>query len=577
MGFRCQLKPKTPSGAARFNYIKREGKYARDKADLVHSADHNMPDFAKTDARLFWEAADEYERSNARICLEFELNLPTELNLKQQIECVEKFINSLDTKAGKFPTSYAIHNDKDGQNPHVHLMISERTLDGIDRPAELFFKRANSKKPELGGNKKSLFFNRSSENVLWTRASWAESCNETLIEHGFDARFDSRTKAAQRLEAIEVGDIRKAVRLSTLTETHEGPHVGGIRKRLEAGQLSPGEVDAEILEKLDSNDTIKDFNRELKLFAAVADIEQLQAFLECEKPAERMAFIADLYTPKPTPAAELDYETEDLEHDYTRESQRNTNKRASSAGGVQQHIEYLHVVQSRKNNQILQDTISRSELCKSEGRAGSVLDKRDTVRTAVQQIGGASSAELRNVRRAELEVKKVLSPEDFEKLEAELTRAQRDAEHAELSLDIAKCAFSELRKQLNQLNDAVADSKPRGLKSLLVTIGLANDASIELQSELKKLRAHMRVENDFGIELQRSSIELRAHADKLLERVETHRLQQPKPKPEPEQDAPQAQQSAFDSFFESRGFAASIEQPAQQQEVKRPSRGPRMG
>lgn len=588
MGFRCQMKPKTPSGAARFSYINRTGKYARDKADLVHTADHNMPDFARKDAMLFWEAADEFERSNARICLEFELNLPTELNLKQQIECVEKFINSLDTKAGNFPTSYAIHNDKDGQNPHVHLMISERNLDGIDRPAELFFKRANTKKPELGGTKKSLFFNRSSENVLWTRASWAESCNTTLIDHGFDARFDSRTKAAQRLEAIEIGDIRKAVRLSTLTEIHEGPHVGGIRKRLEVGRLTRDEVDAEILEKLDSNDTIKDFNRELKLFAAVAEIEQLQAFLECEKPAERMAFIADLYTPKP--ASELDEQKKDLEYEHDFRAQFSTDGNSNTnSKGVYEHTQALYVMQARRNNQILQGLDSQRQ-------AGDFRKIRDSVFTPVQPDCATAHSSLLTIRGLEAqplalpELEKAYSKADRDAFDAELAEleeqlreAQRAAEHAELTLDMAQCAFDDLKEQRKQLNAKIAESKPVGINRVLVLLGITNDDSKVLQSELVELQKRIKQDAEAGKKLGPLSVELRTHADELLERVEAVRLQQqqqPEQQPARENQAQaettQAPQSALDSFFESRGFAEALEAPAQAQEAKRPSprRGP---
>lgn len=589
MGFRCQMKPKTPSGAARFSYINRTGKYARDKADLVHTADHNMPDFARKDAMLFWEAADEHERSNARICLEFELNLPTELKtLEQKIECVEKFINQLNAKAGKFPTSYAIHSDKDGQNPHVHLMISERALDGIDRPAELFFKRANTKKPELGGTKKSLFFNRSSENVLWTRAAWAEACNETLINSGFNARFDSRTKAAQRLEAIEMGDIRKAVRLSTLIEKHEGPHVGGIRKRLEAGRLTRDEVDAEILEKLDSNDTIKDFNRELKLFAAVAEIEQLQAFLECEKPAERMAFIADLYTPKP--ASELDEQKKDLEYEHDFRAQLITDTcRDTNSQGVYEHIQALHVMQARRNNQILQSIDSQRQAC-------DFTNIRNSVFTPAQSSCATPHSSLLTLRGLEAQFLSLALPElekasskaerdafdaELAELEEQLREAQRAAEHAELTLDMAQCAFDDLKERRKQLKAEIDDSKPVGIEKLLVAMGIVSDASEVLKSELAELQKRMAQDAEDGKKLGALSVELRTHADELLERVEAVRLQQqseqqPARENQAQAETTQAPQSALDSFFESRGFNESLEAPAQAQKAKqqRPTRGP---
>lgn len=403
MGMRHALKPKTPSASARFSYINRSGKYKRDKEDLVHAADHNMPDFAVKDAAIFWQAADEYERSDARLCLEIELNLPQELKtVQQQIAIVERYIEQLNKKAGRFPISYAIHNDRKDINPHVHFMFSERDLDGVDRPAELYFRRSNSKKPERGGAKKSRWWH-SKRNVFWSRAAWADSCNEILKQNGFKPRFDPRTKVEQRAEAIKKGDFVRAVQLSTLTETHEGPHVGGIRKRLEAGQLERGDVDASILEKLDSNDTIKTFNAELKRFAATAAEQQLRAFLECEKPTDRVDFIANLIEPEPEPEPEQSFEVAaqesaqqlpnegKYEDENLRKQSINTSRTSYNASTVSEHVQHLFILQARRNNKILQSS-------NSERQTENLIGKRDTVRSSVQPFNRAARDELLDVR-----------------------------------------------------------------------------------------------------------------------------------------------------------------------------------
>ena len=50
----------------------------------------------------------------------------------------------------------AIHRvGADGENPHAHLMYSERGNDGIERRAEQWFRRYNGKPPETGGARKS--------------------------------------------------------------------------------------------------------------------------------------------------------------------------------------------------------------------------------------------------------------------------------------------------------------------------------------------------------------------------------------------------------------------------------------
>lgn len=505
IGYRCQLKPKTPSAGARFSYINRQGKYEREDDDLVYSADRNMPLFAVGNAADFWFAADEFERSNARVCVEFELNLPPELDLKQQILCVESFIDSLNEKAGRFPTSYAIHHDKNGANPHVHLMLSERALDGIERPGELFFKRANTAKPELGGNKKSLFFNKSSENILWTRASWAESCNNTLIANGFDARFDSRTKFAQREEAIQRNDLVRAVQLSTLTERHEGPVRGSIRKRLASGALERDSVDFEVLQLLDSNDTIKDFNRELELFAVTASDDQLRAFLACESAHDKLSFFIDMHEP------------EALEHERNHHNEADQRPSFSAGStvtaGLQEHIEHLSHVQSLANNQILQHEISRSKSSDPSERDRDVHNVRSVVQAAIQSSDTAARDELRHVPGPE----RVLSQAELNELHKQAERAASDAE---LQADFANCKLDDLRADARKLSADIQSATPTVLQRVLIKIGLSVDQSIELKKRVRPLLDSIKQSEIEVKQLNEKARDLRIDADHLKIRAD---------------------------------------------------------
>ena len=506
MGMRHALKPKTPSGAARFNYINRSGKYERDKDDLVFAADCNMPDFAKHNALIFWENADEHERSDARICLELELNLPIELKtVEQQIAVVEIYIKQLNEKAGRFPISYAIHSDKNGTNPHVHLMLSERTLDGIERSGEQYFKRGNSKNPARGGAIKSRWWH-DKQNVFWSRAAWAESCNQVLIANGHKGRFDPRTKLAQRAEAIEQGDLRRAVSLSTLTETHEGAHVGGIRKRLAAGQYERNDVDAGVLQKIDSNDTIKAFNAELQQFAVTAPEAQLRAFLECEDAAGRVAFIADLIEPQPAPEAQ---EQEHINEHNTRSTATFAERRTPDSRGVQQHIEHLFVVQECRNNQILRDTQARSESCDIQGRDGDVHYQPMAVQPEAQSTDRDARDGLHNVRGERVEPEPqplavVVQPQPQPEPEPEIALADvvRKIEQIDLSIENQRDShaiysvkaehikhdYQALKRQQNALAATEANQimPLKILNKLLKGIGFKSDSEL-LEPELELL------------------------------------------------------------------------------------------
>lgn len=196
---RCS-KNKGQSASAKFNYINREDKYNKKRDDLIINGSGNIPEFAKNNPSDFWKYADQFERDNARVCTEIEFALPRELNTEQQVDLVNEFIkNNLDNDQHKLAYSFAIHSDKDNHNPHCHLIFSERNIDGIERAADQFFKRANSKNPELGGAKKSEHANKR-EFVQNVRTSWRVAANKHLANAGINETIDDRTLKAQGID-----------------------------------------------------------------------------------------------------------------------------------------------------------------------------------------------------------------------------------------------------------------------------------------------------------------------------------------------------------------------------------------
>lgn len=193
-------KSKGQSAQAKNDYINRNDKYSKRLDDLQFSGYGNMPKFAEDNPQEFWRLSDIYERANARVCTEIEFALPRELTLEQQQKLVSSFIeNTVDSGSNKLPYSFAIHTDKNNHNPHCHLIFSERQLDGIDRTAEQFFKRANSKNAEKGGAKKTADF-RDREFIKSVRAKWRELANEHLEKCGYAARIDERSYQEQGIE-----------------------------------------------------------------------------------------------------------------------------------------------------------------------------------------------------------------------------------------------------------------------------------------------------------------------------------------------------------------------------------------
>ena len=145
----------------RFHYITRTSHFKSYKESVSEHIEFvrsgNMPSFAEGKPAEFWQAADVYERSNGRTCSSLVVALPKELNQAQRIELAEAFITEFADRY-RFPFSCAIHNHAGSiagiEQPHLHLMYSERHVDGIDRSAEQFFKRYNPKDPQKGGAQK---------------------------------------------------------------------------------------------------------------------------------------------------------------------------------------------------------------------------------------------------------------------------------------------------------------------------------------------------------------------------------------------------------------------------------------
>ena len=208
------------SAVAKADYIEREGRYEQDREELEHRESDNMPEWAEEDPRSYWEAADEYERANGRLYREVQFALPKELNEGQRRELASGFARRL-TEGERLPYTLAIHRG-DGENPHAHLMFSERSNDGTRRSREQWFRRANRSEPEKGGARKS----RVAVPQAWleqTREAWAREANEALERAGCGQRIDHRSLASLRDEAERSGDLERAAELSREPNVHLGP------------------------------------------------------------------------------------------------------------------------------------------------------------------------------------------------------------------------------------------------------------------------------------------------------------------------------------------------------------------
>lgn len=245
--FHCSVKSgKTGSGGAHAEYIEREEKYESKKdIDLEEVITGNLPEWAESSIDFF-RAADENERVNGNTYREFEIALPREFTKAQRAELVREFIAQ--EIGDKHAYTAAIHNPKaaieGGEQPHAHIMFSERTIDGIDRPREQYFKRYNPKNPEKGGCQKANS-GRSREqtkaDMTALRERFAALQNKHLERHGYKDRVTHLSLKAQGIDrepeehqgAYRARTLRGEIRQTRAQQTEKQPEVAQAKPSLE--------------------------------------------------------------------------------------------------------------------------------------------------------------------------------------------------------------------------------------------------------------------------------------------------------------------------------------------------------
>ncbi len=223
--YHCHVRPGPKgAGAEHAQYIERGGRFNAERYGEIGEHERgNLPEWAGGSAARFFAAADEHERANGNEYREFENELTVELTDDERGALVRAFV--AEQLGERHAYAWAIH-EPHGHNPHVHIMFSERVRDGVERGPEQYFKRANSKHPELGGHAKTDWFTGKGgpAAVEALRARWTEVQNLALERAGHEVRVDHRTLEAQGIER-EAGQ-------------HRGPAVSGLHARGQQAEVS---------------------------------------------------------------------------------------------------------------------------------------------------------------------------------------------------------------------------------------------------------------------------------------------------------------------------------------------------
>lgn len=160
-----------------------------DREDLVYTQTRNLPAWANGQAQTFFRAAEQYEWANGNAYEEWKITLPQELSPRQNMALMRDLVSTI---AGeRLPITYAFHcpqtMDSAQAQPHLHLLISGRQADGLERPLPQYFKKYNRTHPERGGAPKdpALYHNRA---VKAWRATISDVVNLHLDRAGCPER-----------------------------------------------------------------------------------------------------------------------------------------------------------------------------------------------------------------------------------------------------------------------------------------------------------------------------------------------------------------------------------------------------
>lgn len=146
----------------------------------------NVPKWAENRTEL-WNSCEEKEnRKNSQFCRSFDVALMKELDLKTNIELVEKWVNENYIKRGLVAdiAIHAPHKNTDGttnKNLHAHILVPTRKMN----------LNGWSEKDREGNDREFL---------RQVRTSWADTVNAEFQKRGMTERIDERTLEEQGID-----------------------------------------------------------------------------------------------------------------------------------------------------------------------------------------------------------------------------------------------------------------------------------------------------------------------------------------------------------------------------------------
>ena len=221
----------------------------------------NAPNWV-LDREQLWNEVEQIEKSkNSQLAREIDIALPIELNEKERIELLRKYV--IDNFSSKgMVADVVIHDKKDG-NPHSHIMLTMRPFEengewGAKAKKEYILDKNGNKTYSKNGNAKSRKIETTNWNKKETlehwREQWAIYANKALEKANRKERIDHRSYEDRGIDK--------------LATRHEGPTVRAMEKKGIKTEI--GDINRKIQEE---NKKIDIIENQIKLYEEMKELE----------------------------------------------------------------------------------------------------------------------------------------------------------------------------------------------------------------------------------------------------------------------------------------------------------------
>ena len=221
----------------------------------------NAPNWV-LDREQLWNEVEQIEKSkNSQLAREIDIALPIELNEKERIELLRKYV--IDNFSSKgMVADVVIHDKKDG-NPHSHIMLTMRPFEengewGAKAKKEYILDKNGKKTYSKNGNATSRKIETTNWNKKETlehwREQWAIYANKALEKANRKERIDHRSYEDRGIDK--------------LATRHEGPTVRAMEKKGIKTEI--GDINRKIQEE---NKKIDIIENQIKLYEEMKELE----------------------------------------------------------------------------------------------------------------------------------------------------------------------------------------------------------------------------------------------------------------------------------------------------------------